>query len=304
MAEVRTDAEIVQDCTRRSQKSGVGRGSLYSNPAMHGPRVRLQSCSVPRSYRFVMTMSPLNVRMVSVALPSPKVARMSCALLPRGRGPAGCDPSRVSADRQRQVRPDRTAEAVRVQLEAGGVGERQAHVAGMRIDVVAAVARHRARVLDVAADRLDGQPFAGDIGERHVAADRAQIEPARLQALSRVMLPLTLPAVRSPSAAAPVSETSPDTHLACSRFGVSRRRDVAADGLGADGAAARPVTLSVPETECTSSGRRRRHGDREIDRRGIAAPPAIRPVPVVLGAHVDAPRALLDDDLRRWPARC
>src|SRR3954462_2940171 len=66
-----------------------------------------------------------------------------------------------------------------------------------------------------------------------------------------VMLPLTLPAERSPSDAAPVSDTSPETLFACSSFGVS----VVVTLPLTDSARTvprTPETFSAPDTECTS----------------------------------------------------
>src|SRR5919112_3124 len=67
-----------------------------------------------------------------------------------------------------------------------------------------------------------------------------------------VMLPLTLPADRSPSDAAPVSETSPETLFACSSFGVSVVVTLPLT-VSARTVPRTPVIFTDPDTEWTSS---------------------------------------------------
>jgi len=101
-----------------------------------------------------------------------------------------------------------------------------------------------------------------------------------------VTLPLTLAAERSPSAAAPVSDTSPEMLFATSSFGVSvvvtfpltvsARRDPWT-----------PVTLIDPDTECRSTDADDGTVTGVVDRYVIAAPVAIA-VLLALCADVDA----------------
>ena len=73
-----------------------------------------------------MTMSPLNVRMVSVALPSPKVARMSCALLsaarPGSRAVAASPP--IVSGKSDRIEP---LKLFAFSSKPAGLRERQAH---------------------------------------------------------------------------------------------------------------------------------------------------------------------------------
>src|SRR5439155_590161 len=99
--------------------------------------------------------------------------------------PAPTVPIAVAADDHREIGSNRAAEAVRGELETGRVREREAHAPRVRVDLVAAAFHEGARVLDAAAHRLDAQAIARDIAEHDVAADRAEVEPVRLQPSGR-----------------------------------------------------------------------------------------------------------------------
>jgi len=101
--------------------------------------------------------------MKTVALPSPNVARIDRFGGPRAWRPAS--PIAAAADDERQIGSNRAAEAVRSELEAGRVREREAHRTRVRVDLVAAAVHEGARVLDAAAHRLDGQAIARHIVE-------------------------------------------------------------------------------------------------------------------------------------------
>ena len=80
-----------------------------------------------------------------------------------------------------------------------------------------------------------------------------------------VTLPLTLAAVRSPSAVMPVSETSPDTRLGVFELRRVGDRDVAADRLAAQ-RAVHAGHLHRPGHRVQVDRRRRRHHDGVVDR--------------------------------------
>ena len=184
-----------------------------------------------------MTMSPLNVRRLSEALPSPNTARTPPPDLARvglsccSRGRDDVAAARLAAECQRELRPHRPAEACRVQLEPGAGREREADVARVRADVVASVSRQRSVVVDASADRSRVQPFAARVAQRDVAADRADIErhapSGRWHGRSADARHGHV-AVR---ARRPSSSTSPETVLAYSTRGAFDGHDVAADAL-------------------------------------------------------------------------
>src|SRR5262249_30867526 len=197
----------------------------------------------------------------------------------------------VAADRQRQLRADAAAERARGQLESRRVRQREPYRARVNVDVVDAAARDRAAVFEPAADRLRVQPIAGDVVDEYVAAHRAELQRAGLH------VPRADRAADAADREVALRRDARQRDIArdgLRQFDFRRvgRRHVAADGLGPD-AAADGRHLDVPGNGFHVDRGAVRHGQRVVDR-GVGVP--VEPPAVVLGAHVDTSRTLVDDD--------